>query len=464
MTSPTSNPLFRRSEPVPVSENPYVKFGLSQNPFPDKPFIVPESNDPRLNGEIYQADLRSTEEAQFERLLIPRKERPEVRPVALLMDYATRRGRGIGKTAFLNHQRRRIMRDLGGQLTNGSFVLLAAQITPDPAGNTRKFWQFTQQIADALNSGNCIAWALWRLRAVSGVIPDEVLSKVNPENPESTLGDDQWLEEHDVGVLWNLNPTIERVLRRAGVSEQFAKPLAYLGATPTSFAEQFLNRMKDSFWRQQGLDLVFDDLVRLFRAAEINSSVLLVDEVENIVGPQNSQERRAFVSDMRRFFIDGPFQSVYTRFYSLLLTIHPYVQELWTPHWKAAGLDRVCPISGGAAQEFTIYFQPLDAQNTAVPLVLAYLDHFRINDVQKGQLAPFDAEAVIEALKRAGGVPGPMLNGLHLVLERAVQEHWEQIHSDQVRTIYETEIPAEPPSEDGVSPLTPAKIDLQGGG
>lgn len=461
MISASSNPLLRRSQPTPVKENPYTRFGLTQNPFPDSPAIAPGSDDPTRNGEIYCADLRASEEAQFERLLIPHAERPEPRLIAILMDFATRRGRGIGKTAFLIYQQRRIMEDLGNQLTGGAYVLLAAHLMPEGGGRTRKFWQFTRSIAHSLNEWNCIAWAIWRLRAFSEQIPEQVLACVDPRNPGPTLGDDQWLVQQGVNVMFNLNPAIERTLVQSGVREEVARSLASDGYAPGVWQQRYLGQQSDYRWRNEGGQLVFDDLVRLFQAAGVNRVLLLVDDVEKIVVPQNRQERVAFVDDLRRFFVDGPFQSVYTRSYGLLLTIHPQIQQLWTPYWKAAGLDRVCPISGGAVQEYTIYFHPfLDAEATAVPLVLTYLDYFRASDDQKGELHPFDRESVVEALRLSGGVPGPMLPLLRLVLERAVQENWETINADHVRAIYESVTPIEPPDEEEWEQLPPTRVDL----
>lgn len=436
MTS--SNPFLRRSQPMPVIENPYARFGLTQNPFPDSPTIVPGSDDPRRNGEIYYADLRKSEETQFENLLIPSAERPEPRPIAILMDYAPRRGRGIGKTAFLNYQRRRIMADLGDRLTGGAYVLLAAYLMPEGGGRTRKFWQFTRSIAQALNEGNCIAWAVWRLRAFSERISEEVLARVDPRNPGLTLGDDQWLTQQGVNVMFDLNPAVERILIRAGMREEIARSIASDGYAPDIWRHRFLSQQSDYRWRNEGGRWVFDDLIRLFQAAELSRVLLLVDDVEKIVVPQNRQERVAFVDDLRRFFIDGPFQSVYTRFYGLLLTINPSIQQLWTPYWKAAGLDRVCAMSGGTVSEYTIYFHPVDAKAVAVPLVLAYLDYFRVSPDQEGQLHPFESESVIEALLLSGGVPGPMLTLLRLAVERAVRDNWETINTDQVRMVYES--------------------------
>ena len=224
-----SNPLTRRTQSLEARGNPYERFGLSQNPFPDSPVIVPDAGDPRLNGEIFQADLRQDEQEQFERLLILSSYQPEPRSIAFLMDYATRRGRGIGKTAFLNYQRRRIMTDLGDDLTDGAYVLMAAHLFPEGGGRTRKFWHFTRLIGESLVRGGCVAWAIWRLRAFSGMVPEEVLKEVDPFEPGSSLGDDRWLDSRGVGAMFTLDPVVEKVLRQAGVHDEIARMLAQHG-------------------------------------------------------------------------------------------------------------------------------------------------------------------------------------------------------------------------------------------
>lgn len=457
---PTENPILRRSQPMPVAENQFTRFGLKENPFPTSPTVTPQSKDPRVNGDIYCKELREVEEAQFEQLLIPRTGQAASRPIVLLMDYATRRGRGIGKTAFLNRQRRRLMQDLGDRLTDGAYVMLATHVIPEGGGRTRKFWQFMRSIVWSLNSQYCISTAIWRLRAFSGLISEDVLGQIDIENMGATLGNDRWLQEHGVDVFFTLNHEVERLLIGAGVRQEIARSLSVDGASPESWEQHFLSRQSDPWWRTEGQLLVFDDLVRLFQAADVSRVLLLVDEVEKIVRPQNSQERRAFVDDLRRFFVDGPYQSVYTHMYGLLLTIHPYVQELWQPYWKAAGLDRVCPLGGGTAPQYTIYFYPLKAEDAAVPLVKAYLDYFRIVESEMGSLEPFDKEAVVKSLDLAGGLPGPMLHILRLAMDEAVKEGWPAIHIDQVEAISETNMPSEPEDEPVLGNLPGVKVDL----
>lgn len=461
----TANPLLRRGGDITSQPNLYEGFALRDNPFPKSPTVNPLSSDPRENGKIYCEGLRAYEQTQFERLLMPSPERPDTRLMAFLMDYATRRGRGIGKTAFLTHQRRRIMSDLGYMLTDGSYVVMAAHLVPEGGGRTRKFWQFVRLIAKSLNDDNCIATALWRLRAFSGAIPQEVLAQIDQNNLAGSLGDDRWLQEHKVDVFFSLNPAVKQLLVRAGVAVETAEMLSRDGHAPSAFEQRFLRERSDPWWRQEGYEFVFNALPQLFQAADVNRVLLLVDEVEKMVTPQNRYERTAYVDDVRRYFVDGAYFGVHNHTYGVLWTIHPYVQELWQPYWYSAGLDRVCPIGGGTSQEFTVYFKPMKPDEAAIPLVREYMNHYRFDQSDKDSLTPFTDQAVIVALEKSGGLPGPMLTLLRIALERAVEERWAQIDEAQIESISSSMPPSEPDElDDTPETLSPPLTDLQGEG
>lgn len=419
----TTNPLLRQGKAISAEPNLYEHFGLKENPFPKSPTVNPTSGDPRENGCIYCENLRQIEQTQFERLFVPLPNRPEPRQMAFLMDYATRRGRGIGKTAFLTHQRRRIMQDLGDRLTDGNYVIMASHLVPSGGiWAPRKFWQFVRLISNSLNADLCIATAIWRLRAFSGVIPDSVLADVNQGNLADTLGNDGWLYNREVDVLFTLNQAVLRALTSVGIHEEIAEKLAQFGHSPLEFEKQFLRHCSDPWWRQEGYAFVFDQLARLFEVSSINRVLLLVDEVEKIVVNQNRNERTAFVDDVRRCFVDGAFTSVRNRTYGVLWTIHPYVQEIWRPYWHSAGLDRICPIGGATSDDFTVYFYPMKPDEAAIPLVQEYMDFYRLDTNSSGSLTPFSEGAVIAALEKSDGLPGPMLTLLRIALDRAVQD------------------------------------------
>lgn len=454
------NPLFRRApDGVLPAPNPFERFGLKHNPFPDRPGVIPDNDDPRLNGSIYRADLRQAEQEKFERLLIPRPARPDADPMAFLMDAATRFGRGVGKTAFLNHQRQRIMADLGDALTRGSQVLFAVHILPPSDGRCRKFWQFCRLMGETMNDQGIVAQTLWRLRAFSDCIPESVLTQVG-NDPQSTIGNNEWLAQQHVDVVGKLSPQVQRTLVNAGVDESLAVALAKHGHDPESFRQCFLQTLSEYRWRQQGGQWLFNDLVRAFRAAGFTRGLLLVDDFERIVVHQNSKERLSFIENIRYYFLDGPFESTRSKFYSVLWTIHPYVQELLVSHWNTAGMERFCALGGELAAEHTIDFRPLETQ-AAVPLVLEYLNRARLSDQDRDQLQPFDHEAVVEALRLVKGLPGFMLALLSRVMEHAVQSNWPHVDKDRIREVFQQEPP--PPADEEVSrpSLPPAQVDLR---
>jgi hypothetical protein len=185
-----------------------------------------------------------------------------------------------------------------------------------------------------------------------------------------------------------------------------------------------------------------------------------VDEVEKMVRYQNRAERHAFVDSLRYSVFDGNCESAKTCFYRMLLTIHPYVQELLLPHWEASGLDRFAPLGRELAEVNTIYFQPMP-QELAKDLVAAYLVHYRLHD----HAEPFTDGAITEAINVALCVPGRFLKVLHEAVEYAAEKRLTQITDETIRKL----IDIRPPEADqdiragtGVSPRT--KADLLRGG
>lgn len=457
----TAHDLLRKaSEPVTLKLNKYEKFGFTRNPFPTKPSVTINSPDPRENGSIYLPELRKKEQAEFEQLFGPHPDRPQVRLIAFLMDYATRRGRGIGKTSFLHYQCTRIMKDFGNELSGGTEVIFAIYVLPLPGGETRKFWQFYKLLTYALIEQDIIASAMWRLRAFSGVIPDEVLAKIGPEL-QYTIGDNNWLQKEGINVIWKLNSTIRSQLQSLGIRHELVDKLTYFGHSTSDFKQQYVNDLSDYAWRNDNGQLFFDDLVKVLVAAGFTKGLILIDEVEKMITPQNTQERRTFTDSLRYFFIDGQCENARLSFYSLLLTIHPYIQELLNPHWEATGLDRFAALSGELAPEYTIYFDPLN-EESAIPLATAYLDESRISDDQKGSLEPFDHEALNEALMLSGRVPGKFLTLLNNAVEKAVQLEWGRIGTEEIRKVTRARVPTEPDESDIIEPSPPAQVDLKG--
>jgi hypothetical protein len=451
------NPLFRQATTPPPPTNRYARFGFTGNPFPEKPSVLPGSADPRSNGSIYVEQARVHEQQRFEELLIPRPDRAAL-PMAFLMDAAQRKGRGLGKTAFLSHQRRRIMADLGEAATAGSQVLFAVHVFTPTGGNCRKFWQFARALIETLNEQEVLAQLLWRLRAFSGLIPEEMLNEAG--EPQDTIGDDQWLIRHGVDVEHELTPAVAKALLDAGVEPELAQALAEAGHAADRFRHGFLRHQSEYRWRQKAAGWLTADLVSAFQAGRFTRGLFLIDDFERAVREQNARERRTFVDSVRYAFLDGPTPAAAAGFYSLLWVIFPYIQELLIGDWDAAGLERFCALGGQRAGQYTLDFLPLTLQ-AMEQLVLGYLDAARLDTAQRGSLEPFDAEALAESFRTNTGLPGFVLQQLHFAVERALHENWPHIDAQRLRAVLVPGEPTPAPAPAG-GPLAPPDIDLRG--
>ena len=225
------------------------------------------------------------------------------------------------------------MNDLGDNASNGSAVILASHIVPNSSTPPRKFWQFSRLIFDNLIEKNVISIALGRIRALSGKINESLISKITTtEDILDKLCNNQWLNENGINVDFDLNPFVKHTLKSSGTREDFADALAQLGNDSEKFRRFCLDNYTDYRWRQDGGKIVFHDLVNLFVEAKFTRGLILVDEVEKIITYQNLLERRSFVESIRYFLFDGNCASAKKRFYGMLLTIHPGIQEILLPH------------------------------------------------------------------------------------------------------------------------------------
>jgi len=453
------NPLLHRPYAVPeAAVNRYERFGWDRNPFPDRLGVVPGGEDPRSNGSIYVESVRSREQRRFEELLIPTLDRP-ARSMAFLREMAGR-VRGIGKTAFLNRQRQRVMTDLGRTLSGRQDYLFAAHLFPPGGTNSRKFWQFARLVIGVLNEQEVMAELLWLLRAFSGCIPDPILDQAN--DLPTTLGNDDWLRQQGVAVDRDLVPTVSRKLVEAGVGEELAEALAKHGHAADRFRLEFLRTISDYRWRQIAGPWLTDDFVAAFRSAGFHRGLVFVDDFEKIVLGQNTAERRTFADDIRYSFVEGPTLAARTKFYSLLWVIHPLVEEILIRHWNAAGLDRFCALTGDMAPACRIEFHPLSAADAEL-LVAEYIGAARRTHVNDDALWPFSPAAIAATFQIARQLPGHLLSWLNLAVEKAADDGWPDLSEERLVEFARTHPPRLLEERAEAQPLPAPEADLRAG-
>lgn len=467
------NNLFRKVEKsTSRPTDKYESFGFTRNPFPRLPGVIMNDPDNRQNGRIYFSDLRQEEGEQFEKILIPTEERLETKTIAFLMDYATRKGRGIGKTAFLNFQKGRIMDDLGASISNNTEVLFAVYVAPIPHDNYRKFSSISKLILSALIDQEILSLAMCRLRVFTGMIHEEVLGKVQG-TIQDTIGNDEWLRrnyqelregegEFDGNIdIFALNQSVKRELEKLNIDSELAARLARFGYSSSDIYKNYFDKQPDFYWKKNADELLFNDFVKIFEAANFTHGIILFEELEKVVVPQSTSARREFCEALRYYFIDGDAShNTHSSFYKILLTIHPYLQELLYPHWNASGLGRFAGLSEETSKDFTVFFNPIDS-SSAVPLAKTYMKESRIATVDGNDLAPFNEDSLALALNKALGVPGKYLAFLHSVIEKAIEEGWSDIDENKINSLALQDAPLTDDNDEGESDLGDTRVSMK---
>jgi hypothetical protein len=424
-----------------IKSNRYSILGFTRNPFPRKPSITINSSDDRENGSIYIPELRESEIKDFDKIVIPQKGGHEPKNITFLMDHASRQGRGIGKTSFLNYQLNRVNQDLGDFVSKGAEVLFAIYCSPIPGENYKKFYSFSRLVVKALIDQNILATALCRIRVLSNLIPSKILKEVNDQNLLSTVGNSKWLQDKAIDNKlshefdeYHLNMGVKRILEEEGINNKFAERFARFGTSNTEISKYYFDELKEMDWRRFGNSFLFNDLVLLLQAAGFTKGIILFDETEKIIQPQNSQDRRSFCEELRYWFIDGDNTNASTSFFNILLVIHPYIQELLNPHWSASGLERFSSLGGHFDDQSTIFFRPIKEQQ-AIPLAIEYMDRSRLDVTMFKSVVPFDNASLETALIKSFNVPGKFLSFLHQLVEKAVENGWDKIDKQKVEQL-----------------------------
>jgi len=415
-----------------TKSNRYAPLGFTRNPFPRKPSVNINSSDDRENGSIYIPDLRLTEIDSFKKIVVPQKNGQETKNISFLMDYATRQGRGIGKTSFLNYQHKQINKDLGDDISQGGEVLFAVYASPVPGDVYKKFWNFTKLIIKSIIDQNLFSIAICRLRVLSKELPSDIVEKVSDKDILETIGSDRWLMENGFRNIHELNYTVRRNLESKGVDSKLSERAARFGTVAADFSKYYIEPMSDTEWKKRANEMLFNDFVTVFSQAGFTKGIILFDELEKIVQPQNSQDRRSFCEELRYWCIDGDNNNAINSFFNVLLVIHPYIQELLNPHWAASGLERFSSLGGHFDDMSTVFFTPIKEEQ-AIPLAIEYMKNSRADTSE--DISPFTKDGLEDALIKSLKVPGKFLSFLHQLIEKAIDDKWQVIDKAKVNAL-----------------------------
>jgi hypothetical protein len=375
----------------------FQKFNLKENPFPSEPIVNKDSTDKRINGDIFEIEIRKKEYEQVETIFLKQS---QATPNHLRLGYiidTSYIGRGNGKSAFLVNLQNNINREYCIDISDGVNKCFAIYVTPEPGGRTKTFPSFVDLLFQAILRADIIPACLSMLRidAISELYKTfNIQDAANDEDIFiSDLNSKEWFLQNN----FDLGQITEHIFRNKYLQDlppyfplfEGRSSLIKTFVTQSDFEKYYQNLKKG----KDRIDFVFSHLVRFFQASGFNGAYILVDDFERIPDFQSSRQKKDFALELRACLFDGLFINARVGFYNFLLVLHAGVPRLISEAWAESGMENRAPILPHTNSKHIIPFEKLSKEHASL-LLIKYLSEFRIDKMASSPLSPFTDGAV----------------------------------------------------------------------
>ncbi len=478
------NPLERQrnlqnANPPVEQKNAYQElYGLRENPFPSMALFTPNINDPRRNGEIYDAEFRKDEEKQFFKLFIQPDNNDRPIQLGFIRLDPQAGGRGNGKSAFLH----RIMQRINGQEwetewmtdpNDPNLFCLGVHVLPEPK-KQKRIWEFARLVFETISEQKLFAEIDKQLRAaiLVNLLTEEQMTELSSlpvAELNQSLSDIQGFST----LLAKYNITFSGFVDLVRVQLEKIQPATnlFLGnffdnnCSLTAVWADWINKGiagNDYKWRKEGVDWLTDGLVPVMLVAGYRRLIILLDEFEKIYISQNGRERDEFLDGLRQYFFERDSVAVKYQYITIVLTIHPSIYAYVDTNWRRVGLDNLAPLDVDRIKNVSVELGTSD--NTKLEhLLTTYLDFFRINadDPKKGSIYPFNTDALEPAIIAARLYPrGTLWYAYELLQKAAKEEIPAPISRESVEEFIQGGVKPPQDEDDVFFNLPPAASDL----
>lgn len=372
----------------------FERFNLSENPFPSEPTVNKESQDKRINGNIYEIQIR---EKEFELIQSNFIKQPQSDFNHLRLGYiidTSYIGRGNGKSAFLINLMQKINKEFCLDLSDGLNKCFAIYVTPEPGGRTKTFQSFVDSIYDAILKSEIISTclAILRLEAINELYPNTSLDGIDEKDLVKSVNNSQWYQTKNIQYQ-SINNHLLANKHLQNLPSDFPIFKRNLFTQDIVSQEDFENYYIDIKRPREKIDFVFSQLVKFFISAGFNGAYILVDDFERIPDFQSTRQKKDFALELRACLYDGSYTNAKINFYNMLLVLHAGVPKLISDAWAASGLENRAPINQTLTFKHIINFGKLNQKHVSL-LLRKYLIEYRIDTQKKNGLSPFTEGAV----------------------------------------------------------------------
>lgn len=429
----------------------YELLGLKDMPFPSDGFVDPYSTDPRTNGTIYAVSTAQSAISKFENLLIRPDDFPNrVRLAYLWAKGDSQSGRGVGKTALLRYFRQRINCDWGHTEFGDRFSAVVVYVGFRSQIDRRHMEQLAlSALVDICKNGVLDASrAALRL----SVIDQDKVEAIYADETEGTSGadnllNDQVLDKHGVDAS-DTDDAVLSILISAGVEVPVARALAqggfedYLRSMRKDGALEPLYVPRDTKILDYSRTLLFNDIVKYLRAAGYGGGYLFIDDIENLVDQMARRERIEFAKEFGLCTVRPGYANTEYRFFSNVLTTHQQASVSLSQAWGEAGLAAIGRLDPGSPNSVEL---PFPSKEQAEGIIVAHLDHFRMNQKENGTIKPFTRDGIDLLLGGQVVHPRATLSNAANVVQWAADQKLKAIDAESVKAAGETKSQAAPP-------------------
>lgn len=406
--------------------NIYDIYNLTENPFPNSPFINPNNADKRYNGGIYEESVRQKEITSITNEFL---KRPQTDSNHYRMGYVLDKsyvGRGNGKSSYATHIINKINKNYCIDISNELNKCFGIYVEPDTNGRTRSFVQLIDLIVKAIFNSSIIEYSIAAIRLEaflkSDILKLEDIATLPEDEIITNLNSKSWLEERFT-YNWELRQKYNQALND---NPWFSKlsPSFPLNTSQNLFTSEidkndifeyyYLSLKKDT----DKISFLFNDLVLLFLIAGFNGAYIFVDDFERIPDFQSDRQKRDFALELRTSLFDGSSENAKIGFYNFILMLHAGVPRLIEKAWSESGMEQRSPITTEGASH-VIIFDKLN-ETHAVSLLKKYLSEFRIT--AETDIKPFNDEAIKKIGESCEYNAAKMLQSAHNLLKAAAEQ------------------------------------------
>ena len=414
-------------------EAKYQRFDLTENPFPTSP-VNKDSTDRRINGKIYEADIRTKEYEKIETAFL---KTPQTDPSHLRLGYildTSYIGRGNGKSAFLVNLIEKMNEEYCLDISDEINKCFAVYVAPEPGGRTKTFDSFVDLIFSAIYSSGIIdsSLASMRLDAIAEVYPDWKIDEDDEQKLIESLNSEEWLREQGIESRKLMEVILENKFLQK-IPDEF--PLlssrrglfdSFISVESFRIAYQRLKKGREK------LDFVFSHLVQMFMASGFNGGYIFVDDFERVPDFQSARQRRDFSAELRSVLLDGPYENARYGFFNMFLVLHAGVPALISEAWSSSGLDQRYPLSPKVASSHLISFEKLNREHVSL-LIKKYLVEYRSDSFSGDNLAPFTLGAINVIAESSEYNAATILRTCSALIEKSLADERNSIDEKFVR-------------------------------